>query len=147
MKSVNYPLRKAYTAKLDGMIVGGKAIPVFYQQQPDLDAEDLKAYVIMSAVNNTDISSQSSSDTDTSLQLTIHTWDDGGNDGKMCDDIGQKVFDLIYPTPQSVLDLSADGVQMVSIKMQSDFVTELSGHGNRYFIDRTIIFSHKIYHK
>ena len=111
MKDVNYKLRKSYNTALTGLTVNSIAIPVYYLQAPE--SETGANYIIMNNVANVDEGSFSKTNTQTSMQLQVTTWAEGANAGKMADDIAGAVFGIIYPTPQSVLDMSADEVQMV----------------------------------
>ncbi len=145
MKSVNYPLRKAYMARLDGIPVGAINVPLYYQQAPD--DEQGQAYMTLNEVSNVDDSTTNSSHTSTSMQVQIHTWSENGNAGKLADDIAGAVYEIIYPTSQAVLDLSADNLQMVSTKMDGDRTGNSVWIGNREFITRIITFNHWISHK
>ncbi len=146
MKDVNYSLRKAYIAALDGnVVVDAVNVPVYYMSAPE--DETAKAYITLNQVSNNDAGSFSSSRTKTSMQVQIHTWDNNSNAGKKADDVSGAVLAIIYPTPQSVLDMSADNLQMIGTFLEGDNVSELTGHGNRVFITRILTFSHPILHK
>ena len=145
MKSVNYPLRKAYVSALAGIEIEGQPVPVYYLVAPD--SETSPYYITLNSVSNNDISTKGSSDTNTSMQVQIHTWSNGGNSGAVADIIAQAVYEQIYFNTQTVLDLSADNLQMISTKMANDQVNELSGLGNKQFVTRIITFDHNIYHK
>lgn len=144
MKSVNYALRKAYLTSLNGLTVNSVAVPVYYLQAPE--SVTVANYIIISDVANVDVGTKNSSDTNTSIQLRIETWAEGGNAGKMADDIAGAIYALIYPNSQAVLNLIADGFQMVSTKVSDDRVLD-GEFGNRDFITRVITFRHYIYHK
>lgn len=144
MKSVNYALRKAYITGLNGLTVNGQAVPVYYLQAPE--SSTAANYIILTEVTNVDESTKNSSDTNTSMQLRIETWAEGGNAGKMADDIADAVYAIIYPNSQAVLNLVADGFQMVSTKVTDDRVID-GEFGNRDFVTRVITFRHYIYHK
>lgn len=145
MKDVNYPLRKAYVTALTGLTVGAVAVPVYYLAAPE--EETAKAYITLNQVSNVDAGTFSSSNTNTSMQVQIHTWDDNGNPGKKADDIAGAVLAVIYPNPQTYLDMSADSLQMVGTKLGGDQVQELADHGNRIFVTRILTFDHIITHR
>lgn len=144
MKDVNYKLRKAYNTALTGLTVNSIEIPVYYLQAPE--SETGANYIIMNNVANVDEGSFSKTNTQTSMQLQVTTWAEGANAGKMADDIAGAVFGIIYPTPQSVLDMSADGVQMVGTFLTDDRVIN-DRFGDREFVTRILTFRHNINHK
>lgn len=145
MKSVNYQLRVKYVDALDGMVVNAVTIPVYYMQLPE--GATYSNYILLVNPANGNASTKNSSDTNTTMQVQIHTWAENGNAGKMADDIANEVYQQIYPNPQFNLDLSGDGLQMVSTTMISDNTNPITDAGNREFITRIINFEHNIYHK
>lgn len=145
MKDVNWSLRKAYSAILNGLTVDAVSVPVYYMEAPA--DENSPAYILLVSPSNVDVSTFSSSDTNTSIQVQIHTWSDHGNAGKLASDIAGEVYAAIYPNSQSVLDLSADGLQMVGTKMDSDRDGLNVRLGQRDYVQRIITFSHNIFHK
>lgn len=144
MKDVNYPLRKAYIIALANMVVDGIPIPVYYPAVPE--EETSKAYILLSQPSNVDNGTKNSSDTDTSMQLKIITWDEGSNSGKLADMIANEIFARIYPIPQATLDLSADNINMVSTELSNDNTQDYGSVNNRFFIDRYLTFKHFISH-
>ena len=143
MKDVNYKLRKAYATALTGLTVNTIAIPVYYLQAPE--SETGANYIVLTSVANVDDGNFHSTNTQTSMQLQITTWAENANAGKMADDIAGAVFAIIYPTPQSVLDMTADGVQMVGTQLTDDRVTN-DRFGDREYVTRIITFRHNIFH-
>ena len=144
MKDVNYPLRKAYMLALANMVVDSVTVEVFYPAAPEEYTG--KAYILLSQPSNVDNGTKNSSDTDTSMQLKIITWNEGSNAGKLADLIANEVFARIYPIPQSTLDLSADNINMVSTELTGDQTQDYGTVDNRFFIDRYITFKHFISH-
>ena len=145
MKDVNYILRKAYVAALNGLTVGVTTVETYYLTLPqELDAD---AYILLVSPSNVDNSTFSSSDTKTSIQVQIHTKSTIANAGKIADDIAHEVYSRIYPQSNSNLDLSADGVQLVSTNMENDIVQDYGEFGQDSFVSRIITFSHQIFHK
>ncbi len=145
MKDVNWPLRKKYTTALDNLAVGAITVPLYYLAAPE--TETGKYYMTLNRVSNVDVSTKNSADTNTAMQVQIHTWDDNGNAGKLADDIAGAVLAVVYPNSQATMDLSADNLQMLSTFLDGDEVNELSDHGNRVYVTRILTFRHNIYHK
>lgn len=144
MKSVNFALRKAYISLFSSIELNSLPVPVYYLQAPE--EEQSNAYILLVSPSNTSISTKQSHDTNTSMQVQIHTWQENGNAGKEADDLAHLIYQALIPNPTSVIDLTADGFQVVSMKMESDNVQTISGHGNREFVTRIINFSHNIFH-
>ena len=145
MKSVNYALRKAYKASLNGLTANSVAVPVYHNEAPE--SETSAAYVTFNEVSSNDISTKTTSDTNTAMQVQIHTWSDDGNAGKTADDIAGLVYAAILPTPNAVLNLSADGFQMVGITLGGDRAGNNVTLGRRAFVTRIITFNHNIFHQ
>lgn len=145
MRDVNYPCQKSYLLALTGITFQSNNIPVFYQMIPDNIAPS--NYVIFGPVSNNDASTMTSADTFTSMRVTIHTFSEKYNTGKAAAFIGGEILTRIYPTPQFVLDLSADNLQCVSTEMVQDLTQDYSNLTSRVYIDRIFIFRHRIYHR
>ena len=144
MRDINYPLRKAYFSAITGITYEG-AVPVYYLQAPDDIAPS--NYIVFGGVTNNDASTKSSADTSTLMRVTIHTSKNKNNDGKAADYIAGEVLQRIYPTSQAYLDLSADNLQMVSTELVSDLVQDYGIKNSSVYIDRILIFRHKIYQR
>ena len=69
MKSVNYALRKAYIAGLNGLTVNSLAVPVYYLQAPENYTG--ANYIVLSNIANTNASTKNSADTNTSMNVLI----------------------------------------------------------------------------
>lgn len=138
MKDINYPLRKAYNTALETV-----GIPVYYQFAPN--DENSTAYIVFSGIDSNDASTKSSADTDTVIEVRIHTRQDGYINGNSADTYAGLVYDAVYSTQNQVFDLSADGLQMVSTRVQSDNTLDYGVLNNQIFIDRIITFKHKIF--
>lgn len=145
MKDVNFPLRKIYFAALSSLSYNSTDIKVFYQKAPDNITDTI--FVVYSGINNSDVSSKQKSDTDTSILVTIHTYEPKYNDGRAADDVAQQIFTAIYPDKQNRPDLSADGLQIVNTRLQSDFTTNYNVSGARETLARALTFSHRIFHQ
>ncbi len=145
MKDVNYPLRKVYYAALNGNITyNSTLVRSFYQKAPDNITDSY--YIVFAGITNNDVSSKQKSDTETSIRVTIHTHETKYNDGRAADDIARQIFNLVYPDKLNRPDLSADGLQIVNTRLQSDFPINYSVQGAQEYIDRVLTFVHRIYH-
>lgn len=145
MKSVNYPLRKIYHAALTGITYNSVTVRNFYQKAPD-DITD-NYYIVFGSINNVDVSSKQKPDTTTSIQVVIHSHELKYNDGRAADDIAGQIFALIYPTPTATHDMSADGLQIVDTKLTNDVTQAYNIQGAREYLDRVLVFTHRIYHQ
>jgi hypothetical protein len=144
MKDVNYPLRKAYFAALTGITYSGTPVPVYYNELPiELQTTPPAYYIIFSGVSSNDISTKATSDTQTSMSVSVFTKGDLTNGGIACDNIADQVYDAIYPNTQAVLAMT--GFQMLSTRLASDNQSHFTIDQSK-FVDRTIIFTHKIFH-
>jgi hypothetical protein len=144
MKSVNYQLRAAYVAALSGLTVNTIPVPTYYLSAPE--NETSKIYITLNNIANLDASSKQTANTDSTMQLQIHTWDDNGFSGKNADDVANAVFALVHLLPTQKFDLIAHGFQIVDTRLVNDVVQELRGEGVRQYIQRVITFNHNIYH-
>lgn len=144
MKDVNWPLRKIYYSALNGLTYNSTTIKAFYQKAPD-DISD-KYYIVFAGLTNNDVSSKQKSDTDTSIRVTIHTYESKYNDGRAADAIAQLVFDAIYPNKQTRPDMSADGLQVVNTSLSQDLVQDYNIQNSREYFDRILTFTHRVYH-
>lgn len=143
MKDVNAAIQKSYYTALTGITYNSVAVPVYYMTAPDdLNVDN---YIVFGGVTNNDISTKGSSDTNTLMRVTIHTKSNKYNSGQAANSIAGQVFASIYPTSQSVLTL--EGFQMYSTELHSDLTQDYSIQNSVSFIDRILIFRHKIYHR
>lgn len=145
MRSPNYALRKGYVARLAGITLNSESVEVFYQYVPDTYTG--KYYIILNNVSNNDVSTMSTSDTQTSMSVGIYTREEKYNSGKAADDITDIVMQRIYPNKQTNLDLSADGFQITNTRLAADNTNNWTMEGQQSYIDRTLIFIHTIFHK
>ena len=144
MRDINYSLRKAYFTVLTGITYDASAVPAFYLQTPDgITASN---YIVFGGVTNNDLSTKSSADTGTLMRVTIHTFKEKYNDGKAADFIAGQIYQRIYPTPQFNLTLE-DNLQMVSTELVNDLTQDYGIRNSTAYIDRILIFRHKIYQR
>jgi hypothetical protein len=144
LKSVNYKLREVYVASLSTLTVNTVPIPIYYLELPQ--DENPSNYILISDVANVEDGTMYKHTVNTSMQLSIYTIEQYGNSGKMADDIVNEIFNTIYPTTISTLDLGVD-FQMVTMNLVSDRVENLTTDGNDYFANRNLTFQHKIFIK
>ena len=136
MIDINWPLRKAYFAALSVT-----NYPVFYQGLPsNINPEE---YIVFRSINSNEASTKNSADTDTTIVVEIHTYQEFANQGRLVETISDLVYQYVYAISQFVLPM--DGVQMVSTELVSDQTNNYGYLGNRMYIDRFITFKHNIF--
>lgn len=145
MRSANYALRKKYFSLLSGITYNSVAVPVFSQKAPDnVNAEN---YIVFGGISSSDDSGQYKADTETSINVTIHSYKQNSNDGAAADSIANEVLTRIYPNKQTQPDLSADSLQCVSTLLANDYTQNYNIMGGREYIDRVLTFRHHIFHQ
>ena len=138
MRDINTPLMQAYYQIIDGL-----SIPIYEGEEPD-DVKDKLYCVISDAVSN-EQSTDNSSDVQTTIQLSIHSWEYKYNNSKNLNIAVDSILQAIKPTSTSVLDLTLAGLQMMNLMVQTDR-TERLGHLNgRVYISRILIFKQDIF--
>lgn len=140
MIDINIPLRTAYITALTGLQYNTTSVPVYYQNAPSRD--DLKYYVIMSPVVSIGNGDKGFNQTATTMQLSITTWEEQYNDGLAADTIAGLILNIIYPTPQARLVLSAG--YNTQIELISDNTTQFKRQDQRNYINRILLFRHQI---
>lgn len=145
MRDSSYPLRKAYITALGSLTYNSADVPVYYQEAPD--TETAENYVVINSVNHNDGSGKHLSETESSVTLTIHTFDSKYNSGKAADDIASLILTAIYPNRQTNLDLSADSMQCIKTVLASDNIQDYAVEADRKYVDRTLIFRHTIFQR
>lgn len=139
MIDINNSLRIAYYNALTGI----NGVPIFYQSVPQNVSP--KNYIVYRSITNNDASTFNSSDTNTSVTVEIHTWNDDLNSGLSADMVAREVFNRIYPNPGAVLTL--DGAQMVSTRLVNDITQDFTNQQNRTYISRYLTFRHNIFQR
>lgn len=145
MRSVNYSLRKAYFAALTGFTFDSNPVPVYYLQAPDNVTDS--NYIVFSGLSSNDVSSKHKADTQTSIRVTIHTFNGKANSGEAADALANDVLQAIYPNSTFNLDLSADNFQIVTTKLDGDYTQDYTILTNRVYVDRILTFTHRIFHQ
>lgn len=144
MKDVNYPAQKSYLIALAGITYNSTNVPVYHGEIPDNIAPD--NYIVYGGITNTDGSTKSSAETFTLMRVTIHTVQMKYNTGKAAGDIAGQVFARIYPNSQAIIDLSPDNMQCVSTELVQDLTQDYNIFNSRTYLDRILIFRHKVFH-
>lgn len=143
MKDTSFPLRKAYETALSSITYNSEAVPCYYAELP-FDQHP-NYYIIFQPTSNTEDSTKQTHDTVSQMQVSIFTKKDLYNSGDACDTIAGSVLNAIMPTPG--FNIEVDGFQVMNTKISSDIASEISMNAQVKFKDRTIIFSHLLYHK
>ena len=138
MKDINSDLIQAYYNIIDGL-----SIPVYEGEEPDNLAD--KIYVVISDVYNNDTSTDNSSDTNTTIQISIHSWEHKYNNTKLLNSTTNQILEAIKPNPKSVIDLSEYGLQMLNLSVQTDRTERYGELAGRVYISRILIFKQDIF--
>lgn len=138
MKDINTPLLKAYYNAIDAL-----DLPIYEGEEPD-DVKD-KIYCVMSDAISIEKSTDNSSDVQTTIQISVHSWEYKYNNSKNLNSAVDLILQAIKPTSTSVLDLSADGLQMMNLSIQTDRTERYGEIGGKIFISRILIFKQDIF--
>jgi hypothetical protein len=133
MKDVNSALLQAYYE-----VINGLSIPVYEGEEPD-DVKD-KIYCVISDVTNIENSTDNSSDTTSTIQITINSWEYKYNNSKNLNTVANQILEAIKPNSKSVLDLSLYGLQMLNLNVQTDRTERYGEVGGKIFISRILVF-------
>jgi len=118
-------------------------IPIYEGEEPD-DVKD-KIYAVLSDVINVESSTSNSSDTSTTIQVSIHSWEYKYNNSKALNEACALIFQAVKPFTNSVLDLSSYGLQMMNLNVQTDRTERYGEIGGKIFISRILIFQQDIF--
>jgi len=138
MRDVNSALLQAYYQVIDGL-----NIPVYEGEEPD-DVKH-KIYAVLSDAISIEQSTDNSSDVQTTLQVSIHSWEYKYNNSKNLNLAVDSILQAIKPTSTSVLDLSLAGLQMMNLMVQTDRTERFGELGGKIFISRILIFKQDIF--
>lgn len=133
MRDVNSALLQAYYE-----VINGLSIPVYEGEEPD-DVKD-KIYCVISDVTNVENSTDNSSDTTSTIQITINSWEYKYNNSKNLNTVSNQILSAIKPDSKSVLDLSIYGIQMLNLNVQTDRTERYGEVGGKIFISRILVF-------
>ena len=133
MRDVNSALLQAYYE-----VINGLNIPVYEGEEPD-DVKD-KIYSVISDVTNVENSTDNSSDTTSTIQITVNSWEYKYNNSKNLNIVANQILQAIKPNSKSVLDLSIYGIQMLNLNVQTDRTERYGEVGGKIFISRILVF-------
>lgn len=137
MRDVNNPLIKAY---YDAILPLG--YPVYEGEEPDNTTAEM--YIVISDVSSNDTSTKSSSDVNAQIQVTINSRKVKYNNSKDLNIVAGEVLEAIKPTSNSVLNLSASGMEMLNLT-HTDRTQNYGKLAGSVFISRQIIFTQDIF--
>ena len=138
MRDINSALLQAYYEVIDDL-----DIPVFEGEEPD-DVKH-KIYAVLSDVINIESSTDNSSDTTTTIQISVHSWEYKYNNSKTLNSAVDDIIQAIKPTSTSVLDLSPYNLQMMNLTIQTDRTERFGEIGGKIFISRILVFKQNIF--
>jgi hypothetical protein len=138
MKDINTALMVAYYN-----VISALDLPVYEGEEPD-DIKD-KIYVVLSDATSIETSTDNSSDVNTTLQVSIHSWEYKYNNSKLLNEATGQILEAIKPTSTSVLDLSGDGLQMLNLSVQTDRTERFGEMGGKVYISRVLVFKQDIF--
>ena len=85
MRDVNSALLQAYYE-----VINGLSIPVYEGEEPD-DVKD-KIYCVISDVTNVENSTDNSSDTTSTIQITVNSWEYKYNNSKNLNTVSNQIL-------------------------------------------------------
>jgi len=138
MRDVNSAILQAYYE-----IVNGLDIPVYEGEEPD-DVKH-KIYCVINDATSTETSTANTSDVNLTIQLSIHSWEYKYNNSKTLNTACGAIIDAIKPQGVSNIDLSAYGLQMCNLSLQTDRTERFGNLGGKVFISRILIFKQDIF--
>ena len=138
MRDINSALLQAYYEVIDDL-----DIPVFEGEEPD-DVKH-KIYAVLSDVINIESSTDNSSDTTSTIQISVHSWEYKYNNSKNLNTAVDSILQAIKPTSTSVLDLSPFNLQMMNLSIQTDRTERFGEIGGKIFISRILVFKQNIF--
>ena len=138
MRDVNSALLQAYYEVIDDL-----DIPVYEGEEPD-DVKH-KIYAVISDAISIEQSTDNSSDVQTTIQVSVHSWEYKYNNSKNLNLAVDSILQAIKPTSTSVLDLSSFDLQMMNLMVQTDRTERFGELGGKIFISRILIFKQDIF--
>lgn len=138
MRDINSALLQAYYEVIDGL-----DIPVYEGEEPD-DVKH-KIYCVLSDVINIESSTDNSSDTTSTIQISVHSWEYKYNNSKNLNTAVDSILQAIKPTSNAVLDLSDYNLQMMNLLIQTDRTERFGEIGGKIFISRILVFKQNIF--
>ena len=140
MRDINYDLRKAYFSELSGITYEGNSVAVYYNRIPDTYSTDL--VIVFSGIQNSDLSTKNSDDTDTTINVSVITDGIKYNSGAACDYIAGQVMERIV---NKSLDMGNN--QMVTSTLNNDITQDFTIDGSIERVERILTFRHMIFQR
>lgn len=138
MKDTNNPLFKSYFNAISAL-----DIPCYEGEEPD----DIKhnIYVVISDPVGSDTSTSNSFDQQKTIQVAVHSWSYKYASSSGLNNTVDSILQAILPTPNSVLDLSADNLQMMNLTLDADRTERYGELASKNYISRFLIFKQDIF--
>lgn len=138
MRDTNNPLFKAYYD-----VISALDIPCYEGEEPD----DVKhsIYVVISDPVGNDTSTSNSFDQQKTIQVAVHSWSYKYASSSGLNNTVDAILQAILPTPNSVLDLSGDGLQMMNLTLDTDRTERYGELAAKNYISRYLIFKQDIF--
>ncbi len=143
MLSPNLVIRTAYNNILSTITYLGNPIDVYWQQLPTDIAPGL--YIIYGQIRNNDDSNKNASVTQTSVTVSIYSNDMQYNDGVAVDTVANEVLNRLYLNPQFKIALNSQFFEVIGTELESDQTQDFSQDKQNVYIDRIMIFNHRIF--
>jgi hypothetical protein len=140
MKDVNTILKQ----KIHDLLRPAIPYPLYYKYLPSFVKSN--AYVTISTITNIDASTMQTSDTDTTVQISIYSKESQANPGQLVNDIAAAVYAVLYSSPQAKIDLMPD-FQNCSVSLVNDIVPDAIATNTEILINRFLTFRFNIYHR
>lgn len=138
MRDINYDLRKTYFSELSGITYEGNSVSVYYNRIPDNYSTDL--VIVFSGIQNSDLSTKNSDDTDTTINVSVITDGIKYNSGAACDYIAGQVLERIV---NKKLDMGNN--QMVTSTLNNDISQDFTIDGSIERVERILTIRHQIF--
>lgn len=140
MKNLTKPLSEGYFTLLDGMLVSGQAINLYYLRAP---FEHEGPYVVVTAIYAQTDNDDDTFNSEVVVDLNVYT-SFAGDFGTMddADAITSKILELVIPSP-SVSGVHAEGFNIYGAKLRAmrDYVSHLD---SKNIFEKRITIEHLI---
>lgn len=138
MKDINTALLRAYYKAIDDA-----GIIVYEGEEPD-DVKD-KIYAVISDVTSTETSTKNSSDVQATVQISVHSWEYKYNNSKTLNEAVNTIYQAVKSSQNTVRDLSAYGLQMLNLLVQTDRTERLGEIAGKVYITRILVFKQDVF--
>lgn len=147
MRDVNSPLQKVYYDALNGNLdtMPGLPVPVYEDYQPD--SEDSEMFVVLTGRRSFDTSTKNSLDVSAQIQVTVNSRKLKYNNRQDLNFVCNQILEILKPSPDAVLDMSAFNMQMLNLMKVEDNERDYGTIDDQAFVSRNIIFEQDIFIK